>query len=86
MVNHILFCYEVETHTGNDSERKQHFLQHKEKHYNNKEAYTNGLKSTETKVSLAAVFADITRRGARTEEASIHTAEMTAMREIQKRE
>ena len=33
--------YERETLTGNDSEKKQHFLQHKEKHTNNKEAYTD---------------------------------------------
>ena len=36
------------------------------------------------KVGFAAVYADITRRGALPEEASIHTAEMTAMRMIQK--
>ena len=46
LVNNILFCYEVETHMGNESERKQHFLQHKEKHGNNKEVYTDGSKST----------------------------------------
>ena len=38
------------------------------------------------KVGFAAVFADITRRGALPEEASIYTAEMTLMKEIQKRE
>ena len=53
---------------------------------NNKEAYTDGSNSTGNKVSFAAVFADITRRGALPEESSIHTAEMTAMREIQKKE
>ena len=37
------------------------------------------------KVGFAAVFMDITR-GTLPEEAFIHTAEMTAMREIQKRE
>ena len=70
---------------GNDSERKQHFLQHKEKHNNNKETYTNGSKSTGKKVDLAAVFADITRRGALPEETSIHTAEITTIREIKKK-
>ena len=68
----------------NDSEKKQYFLQHKRKHKNNKEAYTDGSKSTGSKMGFAAVFADITRRGAIPDEISIHTAEMTAMREIQK--
>ena len=45
LVNNLLFCYEGETHTGSDSERKQHFY-NKEKHCNNKEAYTDGSKST----------------------------------------
>ena len=57
-----LFCYEEETHIGNDSKRKQHFLQHKGNHSNNKEAYTDKSKSTERKVGFAAVFVDITRR------------------------
>ena len=34
------------------------------------------------KVGYAAVFTDITRRGSLPEEASIHIAEMTAMKEI----
>ena len=84
----MLFCYEGETHTGNKSEIKQHFLQHKEKHSDNKEAYTNGSKSTGRKVGFAAVFADLTRRGTLPEGASIHTVEMTAikttLKEIQK--
>ena len=63
LVNNILFCYEKETHTENVSEIKQHFLQHKEKLGINKEAYTDGSKSTGRKVG-AAVFADITKRGA----------------------
>ena len=70
---------------GNDSEKKQHFLQHEGKHNNNKEAYTDGSKSTGSKVGFVAVSADITRRRALPEEASIHTVKMTAMREIQKR-
>ena len=44
----------------------------------------------ERKVDSAAVFADITKRGALPEEACIHTTEMskikTAMRDIKKRE
>ena len=51
LVNNILFCYEGETHTGNDSERKQ-------------EVYTDGLKSTGRKVGFATVFADIISREA----------------------
>ena len=47
----------------NDNEKKQHFLQHKEKHRNNNEVYTDRLKSTEKKVCFASVFADIIRRG-----------------------
>ena len=61
LVNNILFCYEGEIHLKNDSERKQHFLQHKGKHSNNKEAYTDGSKSTRRKIGFAAVFAYITR-------------------------
>ena len=38
----------------NDSERKQHFLKHKEKCSNNKEAYTEGLKSTGKRVGFEA--------------------------------
>ena len=35
LINNILFCYEDDKHTGNESERKQHFLQHKGKHGSN---------------------------------------------------
>ena len=38
------------------------------------------------KVSFVAVFTDITRKGALSEEASIHPAIKTALREIQKSE
>ena len=38
-------------------------------------------KSTGRKVGYAAVFTDSTKRGALPEEATIHTAEMTAMKE-----
>ena len=62
---------------GNDSERKQHFLQHKENYSNNKEPRS---KSTGRKVGFPAVFADITRRRSLPEEASILTAEMTAIK------
>ena len=75
MVNNILFCYDRDTHTGNDS-----FLQHKGKHSNNKEAYTDGSKSTGRKVGFAAVFMNIIKRGALPEEAFIHTTEITAIK------
>ena len=80
IVNNISFCYEGEKCFRNDNERKQHFFQHKEKHKINKEAFTDGSKSTGRKVGFAAVFTDTTRRGALPEEASIHTAEMTAIK------
>ena len=86
MVNSILFCYEGEKHTGNESERKQHFLQHKGKHGSSTEACTDESKSTGSKVGYAAVFIYSTSRGALPEEASIHKAKMTAMKEIKERE
>ena len=49
LVNNVLFCYGNE-HTGNENERKQHFLQHKGKHSSSKEAYTDGSKNTGRKV------------------------------------
>ena len=49
----VLFCYEGEKQTGNESKRK--------KHSNSKEAYTDGSKSTSRKVGYATVFTD-TRR------------------------
>ena len=84
LVNNILFSYEGETHMGINSERKQHFLQHKGNRSNNKKAYTDGSKSTGRIVSFATVFADIIRRGALPEEASIHTAEITAMKDTKR--
>ena len=90
MVSNIIFCYDAEKHTGSNSVKKQHFLQHKGNNSNFKKAYTDGSKSTGRKVDFAAVFADITRSETLPEEASIHKAEMTAikigMREIKKRE
>ena len=59
LVNNILFCYEGDKHTGNESEKKQH----KEKHSSSMEAYTDGSKSTRRKIGYAAVFTDFTRRG-----------------------
>ena len=32
LINNILFCYEGDKHIGNESERKQHFLQQKKTH------------------------------------------------------
>ena len=89
LVSNILFCYEGETHTGNNSERKQYFVQHREYHINNNEAYTDGSKNIKRKLGFVAVFADITRRGALPEEASFHSAKMTvikiAIRDTKKR-
>ena len=62
LVNNILFWYEGENPTGNESERKQYFLQHKGKHSNSKKAYMVRSKSTGRKVGYAAVFADTIRR------------------------
>ena len=47
--------------TGNESEKKQQFLQHKKKHSSSKEAYTDGSKITGRKVGYAAAFTDSTR-------------------------
>ena len=46
-----------------------------------KEAYTDGSKRIGRKVNFATVFTDITRKRALSEEAYIHTDEMTAMKE-----
>ena len=62
-------CWELETN-----------ITHKSKHKKEKEVYTDGSKNPGKKVGLAAVFEDATRRGALPEEASIHTAEMTAIK------
>ena len=80
LVNNIIICYKRETNTGNDSGRKQHFLQHEETHSDIKEAYTDESKSTGRKIGFAAAFADNTRRGVLPEKASIYIAEMKAMR------
>ena len=48
------------------------------------EAYTDRSKSTGKKVGFAAFFADITRRGSLSKEASIHTVEMTAIKTAMK--
>ena len=62
MVNNTSFCYEGEKCSWDDNERKQHFLQHKEKHKSNKEAFTDRSKSIGRKVGFAAVFTNTTRR------------------------
>ena len=56
-------------------------MQHKGNYNNNKEAYTDESKSTGRKVGFAAVFADITIRGALPKEVSIHTAEIKAIKQ-----
>ena len=47
LINNILICYEGNKHTGNESEKKQHFLQHKKKH-----------SSTNNNVMLDCTFQD----------------------------
>ena len=80
MKNNLLFCYEGDKHTGNESKRKQHFIKHKGKHGSSKEAYIDGSKSTGRKVGYAAVLTDTTRKEALPEEAFIHTAKNTAIK------
>ena len=82
---HNILLWFRKTHK-NDNERKQQFLQHKGDHSNNKEAYTDGSKSTERKVGFPDVFMYITTRETILKEASIHTAEITALRGKQKKE
>ena len=89
LVNNI-YSVMKEKNTQGITERESSISYNTKKHNNNKEPYMDRSKSTERKVSFAAVFRDITSREALLEEASIHTAEMTAikipMREIQKKE
>ena len=65
-------------------------MQHKKRHKNTKEAYTDGLKSIRKKVGFTAVLTDITREEALSEETTIHTPKMIAikiaLKEIHKRE
>ena len=49
LVNNKLFCYKGETHTGDASERKQHFLKHTRNCSNNKEGYVKSLHTYELK-------------------------------------
>ena len=49
----ILFCYDGEKHTRNDSEKKQHLLHHKRGHSGSIETYINGCKSIGRKIDLA---------------------------------
>ena len=84
-INNIICCYEGE-HAPRNIGKRQHFLQHKTKPQKEKEVYTDGSKNPGKKVGSAAVFEDKTKIGALPEEASIHTAEMiaikTALKEI----
>ena len=61
LAKNIIFCYDAEKHTKNDSKRKKHFLQHKGNHSNFKKANTYRSKSTGKKVGFAAVFADFAK-------------------------
>ena len=85
LVNNIIFCCDAEKQTKNGNKRKQHFLQHKENHSNNKKNYIDGSKSTGRKVGFSAVFQDFTTREALPDDAEM-TAIKIAMREIQERE
>ena len=58
--NHMFRLQEEQQREENPKTNKA--LQHKEKHKDTKEAYTDGSKSTGRKVGFAAVFTDITRR------------------------
>ena len=40
-MNNITFCHDGEKHMGNDSNRKQNFLEHKRNHSNYKKPYTD---------------------------------------------
>ena len=62
-------------------QRKKHFLQHKGNHGNFEEVCTDRRRR---KGGFAAVFTDTTRRGALPQEASIHTADMTAIKIVMK--
>ena len=53
---------------------------YKERHKSTKEAYTDESKSMGRKLGFTVVFTVITRDGSLPEEASIHTAEMTAIK------
>ena len=75
-----MFCYKKK-HALGMTVRESSTSYNKGNHRNNKEAYTDGPKSTGRKVG----FADITRGGALQEEASIYTVEMTAMKVIKER-
>ena len=52
-------------------------------YYISKKAYIDGSKRIGRKIFFAAVFIDITKRGALLEEALIHTDTMTAIKYIQ---
>ena len=84
-INNVHFCYDGDLPANNNNEKKQHFLQHKERHKITKEAYTDGSKSIRWKLGFSAVFTYITRRESLLEEASIQTSEMTAIEVADKR-
>ena len=79
LINNAHFCYEGDSFTNNNNEKKQHFLQHKKTEYTRK-AYMDRSMSMRRQVGFAAVFM---------EDASIHTAVMTvvkgALKKIKKR-
>ena len=52
LINNVHFNYDGNLPANNDNEKKQHFLQHKEKHKNTKEAYILGKKHGEGRYAL----------------------------------
>ena len=62
LISNAHFWYDRDLPTNNDNEKNQPFLEHKEKHKNNKETYTDKSNIMERKVHFAVVFRDITRR------------------------
>ena len=62
LLNSITYCHEGEYVLKNVG--KKHFLQHKVKHKNSKEVYTDGSKIIGKKMDFVAVFTDITSRRA----------------------
>ena len=82
LLNSLFLCYKWYLPLNTKIEKKD-TIQHKEKHKNNKEAYTNGSKSIGKKSGFAAKL--FIRKGTMFEEASIHTAEMSVIKQLWKK-
>ena len=77
VIKQYTLCYDGELPTNNSE--KKHLLKHKEIYKISKKLKQICLRAQE-KIDFALVFTDITRKGASSEEASIHTAEMAAIK------